>query len=90
MSPETFNYIEAIIWFCFSLALLLKAVKLGKNYSYFKNCLLCSVGFFAFGISDLIEVKTGAWWKPAELLILKAACIILFVYCAYFYLKPKK
>jgi hypothetical protein len=28
-----------------------------------------------FGISDIVEIFTGAWWKPASLLLMKAACL---------------
>ncbi len=29
-----------------------------------------------FGISDFIEIRTGAWWSPSWLLILKGACLV--------------
>ena len=30
----------------------------------------------AFGISDLVETQTGAWYEPPWLLAWKAACVI--------------
>ncbi len=36
-------------------------------------------GFIAFGISDFVEIHTGAWWRPWWLLGWKAACLLAFV-----------
>jgi hypothetical protein len=30
----------------------------------------------AFGVSDLWEIYSRAWWRPPALLILKATCLI--------------
>lgn len=32
-----------------------------------------------FGVSDLIEAQTGAWWEPWSLLVMKAACVLVFL-----------
>jgi hypothetical protein len=32
--------------------------------------------FAFFGLSDLVEVTTGAWWRPWWLLAWKAACLL--------------
>jgi len=32
-----------------------------------------------FGISDLVEVQTGAWWDPWWLFTLKAFCVVIFL-----------
>ena len=29
----------------------------------------------AFAVSDVIEMQTGAWWRPVGLLVLKGACL---------------
>lgn len=31
--------------------------------------------FLAFGLSDLVETQTGAWWKPWWLFAWKALCV---------------
>jgi len=31
--------------------------------------------FLAFGLSDLVETQTGAWWKPWWLFVWKALCV---------------
>lgn len=35
----------------------------------------------AFGVSDLIEMRTGSWWRPLGLLVFKAVCLIGLVTC---------
>jgi hypothetical protein len=35
--------------------------------------------FVLFGASDLIEVRTGAWWRPWWLLAWKAACVFALI-----------
>ena len=40
-----------------------------------------AVAFFWFGISDFIEVRTGAWYSPAWLLLMKVACVTILVHC---------
>jgi hypothetical protein len=37
----------------------------------------------AFGVSDIIEVFTGAWWSPPALLILKAVCLFGLIRTAW-------
>jgi hypothetical protein len=40
---------------------------------------LLALSFFLFGVSDVIERYTGAWWRPAWLLALKAGCVLGFI-----------
>ena len=72
------NLIEAVLWFLVTAFLLAKALTAeGKLRRIF---LLLATGFLFFALSDLIEAHTGAWWKPVWLLILKLACIGVFVF----------
>jgi hypothetical protein len=32
-----------------------------------------------FGISDLIESETGAWWEPWWLFVMKSLCVLGFL-----------
>jgi succinate-acetate transporter protein len=71
------NYIEAAVWFVVSLILLVKCLKSsGRLRRIF--CFL-SATFCIFAISDLIESKTGAWWRPTWLLIIKISCVLSFI-----------
>ena len=44
---------------------------------------------FLFGVSDIVEVYTGAWWKPFWLLLWKGLCIIVLVACIIYYWRKK-
>ncbi len=48
------------------------------------------LGFTAFGISDVIEVYTGAWWRPVSLLMLKAACLVGLAVSIYWLLRNRR
>jgi len=87
---ETFNLYEAILWFVIAAALLSAAVFDKSKKRYKINLIVSAVLFFFFGVSDLIEMQTGAWWRPIGLLILKGACIIGFALCFIKYRKLKK
>jgi len=41
-----------------------------------RRCLLGAAAFFAFGVSDLVEIRTGAWWRPWWLAAWKTACVL--------------
>ena len=65
-----FNLAEGALWigigFGFAVALWRRRADRGLKAA---ACLL----FVAFGISDFIEIRTGAWYKPWWLLAWKAA-----------------
>ena len=58
-----------------------------RDSCWLKLLIIAAVAFVVFGVSDIIEAETGAWWKPIELLVLKAACVLTFIWC---YLEGKK
>lgn len=70
------NYVEAAVWFIFSIRYGLQAWR--KRWPI----LLCrwngiAAGlFFLFGLSDIVEVGTGGWWKPWWLLMWKGFCVV--------------
>ena len=35
-----------------------------------------AVVFIAFGVSDIVETTTGAWWRPWWLLVWKGVCVL--------------
>ena len=74
MDPvDTFNIFEAGLWSTFGL---LTAVFGGPVRGMTPGLrILLSVSFLAFGISDLIEFSTGAWWRPPGLLVYKGLCL---------------
>jgi hypothetical protein len=72
---EIFNYIEAIFWISIGITYLYFAnTKTSKLYFFF-----VALTFITFGISDIVEANTGAWWKPLWLFFWKAICLISFI-----------
>jgi len=74
MDPvDTFNIFEAGLWATFAL---LTAVFGGRVRGITTRLrTLLSAFFLAFGTSDLIELSTGAWWRPPGLLVFKGVCL---------------
>jgi hypothetical protein len=59
------NLFEAGLWFVVALLMVFR----------FKHIPL-AVMFAMFGISDIIETQTGAWYRPWWLLLLKTFCVL--------------
>jgi len=87
MSISEFNYIESGLWFLIALGLAIKTLAKGKSDAHFKISIIATIAFVVFGVSDIIEAQTGAWWRPFSLLALKASCIVTFIFC---FIKYKK
>jgi hypothetical protein len=71
------NMIEAVFW------ILVAAVVYGRSDHKTGTRLgtgeWAAITFFWFGISDLIEVRTGAWYRPLGLLAMKGTCIAVLL-----------
>jgi len=79
MSPfEFINWGEVFLWPIIGFMCLIKAVK-EKNPKRVQLCIL-GVTFMVFGLTDFIELRTGAWWKPLGLLVLNALCVSNIVF----------
>lgn len=72
------NLIEAGVWFAVALVLVAKAWRVDGRLRRIFSTL--AGAFFVFGISDLIEAQTGAWWRPLWLLAMKVACVAVFFF----------
>ncbi|MDD2806271.1 MAG: hypothetical protein PHV33_12015 [Elusimicrobiales bacterium] len=70
-SAAGLNSLEAAVWISIGLLLLAGAKKAAVNSSR-KDLVALSVLFAAFGLSDVAEVYSGAWWRPWWLLLWKA------------------
>lgn len=78
-----FNFLEAGLWFLFSFIFIIKSRHDKINKNIFVGLYIT---LFFFGVSDIIEVQTGAWWKPVWLFLLKAACVVsmIILFTKYF------
>ena len=77
---QIYNALEAVWW----LALAVVAAACGRGVRGFtwRRQIALTVLLAAFGISDIIEFFTGAWWSPPALLVLKAVCLMGLVITA--------
>ncbi|MGB7160025.1 MAG: hypothetical protein WBD40_18305 [Tepidisphaeraceae bacterium] len=71
----TANYLEAALWGLIGVAFLLHAIVKRSG----ATSLVAAVAFFLFALSDVIETRTGAWWRPWWLLVLKGSCVAVFL-----------
>jgi hypothetical protein len=85
---EIANYIEAALWIVIGLVFAGFAARRSNRRRM--RCLIASATFLLFGVSDIIEVRTGAWWRPWPLLALKAACICVMLVLLWAYFRERK
>lgn len=90
MNISAFNYIESGLWFLLAVIVLGAMVRGGRSSAYFSVMVVAFFSFVAFGISDIIEAHTGAWWRPIWLLGLKAVCVVVLVGCYIRYKQIKR
>ena len=72
---RVYNQFEAGLWFLIALVLVVcYRRRLPQPWRW-----LLPAAFALFGVSDVIELDTGAWWRPWWLGVMKAACVLVFV-----------
>lgn len=71
------NYIEAGMWIALGLGAAVQALRVGGPVR--RALVVLAIDLIAFGVSDIIETRTGAWWRPWSLLAWKAACIVVML-----------
>jgi hypothetical protein len=82
--PEvTFNYIEAVFWIITGIVIFVFGRQAREPLSRLR--LPASVLLLLFGVSDVIEAQTGAWWRPFWLLVWKGLCVIGLAWCLWKY-----
>ena len=72
------NIIEAGVWLVLAVALLVYALRASKPFR--PTLVLVAATMLVFGASDLVEARTGAWWKPWWLFVWKAVCVMLLLF----------
>ncbi len=71
------NLIEAGVWFVFALVLFIYAFRRARRLR--PTLWFLAAVIVVFGFSDLVEARTGAWWKPWWLFVWKASCVLLML-----------
>ncbi|MCF6312188.1 MAG: hypothetical protein L3J39_07030 [Verrucomicrobiales bacterium] len=83
-----FNYAEAVLWS--GMALFFGVRGFGKARDQRLLYFILAIGFLAFSISDLVEVRTGAWWRPWWLLLWKGVCVLVLARCLFVWYRISK
>ena len=83
---RTGNLIEGILWVVIGVCFLIALVRRGQATAK----IVAGVNFIAFGISDFVEMHTGAWWRPLWLLVWKGGCILVMVLLLVQYMRRKR
>jgi hypothetical protein len=85
---RTSNYIEAGLWIVIGMGFAMAAQ--GKSGLLRRRCWIAAVTFVLFGLSDLVEVRTGAWYRPWWLLMWKGACVMVLAWLLITYVREKR
>jgi hypothetical protein len=75
---EISNYIEAALWSSIGIGFAIAAIT--HSGITRRRCWIAAVTFVLFGISDLVEAHTGAWYRPLWLLAWKGVCVLVLGY----------
>src|SRR4051812_337212 len=76
------NYVESCVWAGIGVVAL---VKRNSRWS-----LLLGVTLIVFGISDIVEAHTGAWYDPWWLFVWKALCVLLVLVSGFRVLRIRR
>ena len=67
------NYIEAGLWIALAFGAGVQSFRFTGPVR--RELLILAIDLIAFGLSDVAETRTGAWWRPWWLLAWKGACV---------------
>ena len=84
---RTGNLVEACFWIIFGMVVLGGLWRQARRLTVFGGVagLICVL----FGVSDLVEAETGAWWRPWWLFCWKAACLAGMAFCLLKYRRDR-
>jgi hypothetical protein len=82
------NYIEAGLWSSIGIGFAIAALR--QKGVERKRCLIAAVTFVLFGISDLVESQTGAWYRPIWLLGWKGVCVLVLFYLMFVHFRDHR
>ena len=82
------NYIEAALWSSIGIGFAIAAFR--QSGVARKRCWIAAINFVVFGMSDLVEAQTGAWYRPIWLLMWKGACLVVFAYLMFVHFRDHR
>jgi hypothetical protein len=78
------NAIEAVVWWGPGTCMLITA---HHKPDVRTQSLVVATALIVFGFSDIVEISTGAWWRPWWLLVWKGTCVVTVCWQWYSYHK---
>jgi len=81
------NLAEAVLWSSIGIGFLIAGVRHARRRRFLW---ILAAAFVTFGVSDVIESRTGAWWRPWWLLALKGGCLLVFAVALAKYARMKR
>ncbi len=84
---DKYNLVEAVFWILCGLGVVWSGVWGDVKYRLVFG--LGAVLLILFGVSDWVEMGTGAWWRPWWLLVWKGGCLAGFWVLIVWYRKLK-
>ena len=69
---QLFNAVEAGWWVLVALAVCFLRMPVKIHWTRWPLAAL----LLLFGVSDVVEIWTGAWWRPWWLAVWKGACVV--------------
>ena len=82
---EIANYAEAALWVAIALYCATRAVATRRA-----NLWLLAIALLLFGASDVVEVRTVAWYQPWWLLAWKTACVLTILGVGIPYIRARQ
>jgi glucose uptake protein GlcU len=82
------NLFEAMLWFAIGMILAYQSRFVAHRFK--RLCLVTGITFFMFGLTDIWEIFTRAWFKPPALFVLNAFCVIVLLLCSITYYRRNK
>jgi hypothetical protein len=80
------NAFEAAVWWVLGVCVLTAAL---RQTGQRRNIVIVGVILILFGVSDVVEISTGAWWRPWWLFVWKAFCVLILCWQWYAYRKRR-
>ncbi|MGE3180627.1 MAG: hypothetical protein AB7N71_03290 [Phycisphaerae bacterium] len=83
------NALEAGLWFVIAAAFAGSAFRKRDGRTR-TDAIVLAATFALFGISDIVETQTCAWWRPWWLLVWKTLCVLVFFGYAVRHFRTKR
>ena len=86
---RSFNALEALFWLVVGAGFVVRAFRRPSALPR-RLLFVAGVACIAFGGSDVVEIRTGTWFRPWWLLAWNVACVVTLIACLVWYRNVKR